>query len=180
MPENIDLPNPFIVAKTTPVPRFRSPKDVLAYFEGLAASERPDTFNVECEAAKRRADTPHVDGIEWVPGADGNGFFLYPEAWKKQEGYLESELPIFVRPATETLDSNKLVKNFDDAMIVLHDMFDKAENASVGGLRLDTVKVNLEVSGEGKLAFLGSGGSISGKSSFELTFKRPDSASSDS
>lgn len=178
MPENIGLPNPFIVAKTARAPRFRSSKDAGAYFKRVAASEEPCSFNVEREKAIRGADPVPMATEELMRrSAAAVGIEL---ALKSRGGYSGSEFPQFLRPETETLDSNKLVKNFDDAMIVLHDMFNKAENASVGGLRLDIVKVNLEVSGEGKLAFLGSGGSISGKSSFELTFKKPGSASSDS
>jgi hypothetical protein len=77
-------------------------------------------------------------------------------------------------PETKTIASEKLVENFDDALVVLRHMLEKAENKPVGGLQLDSLEVNLAVTAEGKLSFFGSGGSLSGTTSLTLTFKRRD------
>lgn len=70
------------------------------------------------------------------------------------------------------LETGKLKANFQNAMVTLSEMFTSAERNQYGNLQIDTMEVNLEVSAEGKLAFLGSGGRLSGKTSFKLLFKK--------
>jgi len=70
------------------------------------------------------------------------------------------------------LPTDTLKKNFGDAMSTLGEMFAASTKDQYGPLQIDSMEVNLEVSAEGKLAFLGTGGSVSGKTSFKIQFKR--------
>jgi hypothetical protein len=81
-------------------------------------------------------------------------------------------------PTVETLqrkekqvNSEALKKNFKDGMNILSGMFSEASIAKLGDLELNEMEVNLEVTAEGKLAFLGVGTSLTGKTSFRLLFK---------
>jgi hypothetical protein len=67
------------------------------------------------------------------------------------------------------VDPNKILKNFDNILDMLSKMFSKAR-VPVHGLSLESMEVNLEVSAEGQVGFLGTGIKATGTSSFKLTF----------
>lgn len=70
------------------------------------------------------------------------------------------------------LPTTALTTNFANAMSVLGSMFQEAGTRVFGGLTLDQIEVNLEVSADGKLTFLGSGAALKGSTSFRLLFER--------
>ena len=56
---------------------------------------------------------------------------------------------------------------------VIGDVFDQCSNEAA--LRLDQVELSIEVSSEGQVSILGSGGKLEGKGGIKLSFKRkPD------
>lgn len=73
---------------------------------------------------------------------------------------------------TKPLSSKELSENFDGAMNLLGEMFETAKGKQFGGMRLDTMEVHLEVTANGKFAFLGSEAGLKGTTSFKLLFKR--------
>lgn len=97
---------------------------------------------------------------------------LSPQSRQLRSDDTPREQPPVVRQVTQAS-----VATFETSMIEIADAlqtsFTEIESRSSGGMRLDSVEVQLEVSAEGKVAILGSGGSLSGKTSLKLTFKRP-------
>lgn len=90
---------------------------------------------------------------------------------------MQDEQPRKAAPVEETvetipIDPARLSANFDATMAVLDDMFKNATKHIRSGFQLDSMEVNLEVSAEGQLGFLGSSVKAAGKSSFKLLFKR--------
>jgi hypothetical protein len=67
-------------------------------------------------------------------------------------------------------------KNIDSATAALSHVFTSAFEKTFGDFQLNEVEVNLEISADGKVGFLGSGVGVKGSSSFTLRFTRKGSS----
>ena len=63
-----------------------------------------------------------------------------------------------------------LKREIGNLLGVVGDVFDQARNET--GMSLEEVELSIEVSSEGQISILGSGGKISGSGGIKLSFKR--------
>ena len=68
-----------------------------------------------------------------------------------------------------------LKREIGNLLGVVGDVFDQARNET--GMSLEEVELSIEVSSEGQISILGSGGKISGSGGIKLSFKRQRSTS---
>jgi len=91
--------------------------------------------------------------------------------------WLGGELARNTVRAEVNVDSMK--KELAQTLDGLGEVFDSAEATTLGGLQLNELEVNLEVSVDGKIGILGTGLGVSGTTGLKLTFRRQPSASED-
>jgi NTP pyrophosphatase (non-canonical NTP hydrolase) len=72
------------------------------------------------------------------------------------------------------INAEDLKREIGNLLAVVGDVFDQARNES--GLSLEEVELSIEVSSEGQISILGSGGKIGGTGGIKLSFKRQSSA----
>ena len=68
------------------------------------------------------------------------------------------------------VSADELKRQMDDLVSVVGNVFDQARTES--GLQLDVVELSIEISSEGQISLLGSGGKLGGKGGIKLTFRR--------
>ena len=68
------------------------------------------------------------------------------------------------------ISAEDLRREIGNLMAVVGEVFDKARPEA--GLSLEDVELSIEISSEGQISILGSGGKISGTGGIKLTFKR--------
>ena len=68
------------------------------------------------------------------------------------------------------VDAEDLKREIGNLLVVVGDVFDQARNET--GLSLEAVELSIEVSSEGQISILGSGGKIGGSGGIKLSFKR--------
>ena len=68
------------------------------------------------------------------------------------------------------ISAEDLKREIGNLMAVVGEVFDQAR--PVAGLSLENVELSIEISSEGQISILGSGGKISGSGGIKLTFKR--------
>jgi hypothetical protein len=68
------------------------------------------------------------------------------------------------------VDAEDLKREIGNLLVVVGDVFDQARNET--GLSLEEVELSIEVSSEGQISILGSGGKIGGTGGIKLSFKR--------
>jgi hypothetical protein len=68
------------------------------------------------------------------------------------------------------VDAEQLKREIGNLLVVVGDVFDQARNET--GLSLEEVELSIEVSSEGQISILGSGGKIGGTGGIKLSFKR--------
>ena len=68
------------------------------------------------------------------------------------------------------ISSDELKREIGNLLAVVADVFDQARPEA--GLLLEDVELSIEISSEGQISVLGSGGMIGGKGGIKLTFKR--------
>jgi hypothetical protein len=68
------------------------------------------------------------------------------------------------------ISTEDLKREIGNLLAVVGDVFDQAQ--SEAGLSLEDVELSIEISSEGQISILGSGGKISGTGGIKLTFKR--------
>jgi hypothetical protein len=68
------------------------------------------------------------------------------------------------------IDAEDLKRQIGNLTSVVTDVFDQARAET--GLSLDQVELSIEVSSEGQVSILGSGGKLEGKGGIKLSFKR--------
>ncbi len=68
------------------------------------------------------------------------------------------------------VDAEDLKREIGNLIAVVGDVFDQARNET--GLSLEEVELSIEVSSEGQISILGSGGKIAGNGGIKLSFKR--------
>ncbi len=68
------------------------------------------------------------------------------------------------------VSAGDLKRQIDDLVTVVGDVFDHARTEF--GLQLDLVELSVEISSEGQVSILGSGGKLGGKGGLKLTFRR--------
>ena len=68
------------------------------------------------------------------------------------------------------IDAENLKREIGNLLTVVGDVFDQARNET--GLSLEEVELSIEVSSEGQISILGSGGKIGGSGGIKLSFKR--------
>jgi hypothetical protein len=68
------------------------------------------------------------------------------------------------------IDAEDLKREIGNLLVVVGDVFDQARNET--GLSLEAVELSIEVSSEGQISILGSGGKIGGSGGIKLSFKR--------
>jgi NTP pyrophosphatase (non-canonical NTP hydrolase) len=68
------------------------------------------------------------------------------------------------------INAEDLKREIGNLLAVVGDVFDQARNES--GLSLEEVELSIEVSSEGQISILGSGGKIGGSGGIKLSFKR--------
>ncbi len=68
------------------------------------------------------------------------------------------------------ISSDELKREIGNLLAVVADVFDQARPEA--GLLLEDVELSIEISSEGQISVLGSGGKIGGKGGIKLTFKR--------
>lgn len=73
------------------------------------------------------------------------------------------------------INADDLKREIGNLLAVVGDVFDQAR--SEVGLSLEEVELSIEVSSEGQISILGSGGKISGTGGIKLSFKRQRPAS---
>lgn len=78
----------------------------------------------------------------------------------------------FVAPKRTEVDAVAFKKHLNGTLAVLREAFQGALDSTVGGLSIDEVEVALEVGAEGAVGILGTGASVSGKTSLTVRFKR--------
>jgi hypothetical protein len=69
------------------------------------------------------------------------------------------------------VNAEDLKRQIGDLIAIVGDVFDQAHVAT--GLSLEEVELSIEVSSEGQVSILGSGGKLEGKGGIKLNFKRP-------
>ncbi len=73
------------------------------------------------------------------------------------------------------VNAEDLKREIGNLMAVVADVFDQAP--AEAGLSLENVELSIEISSEGQISILGSGGKISGSGGIKLSFKRQRPAS---
>ena len=73
------------------------------------------------------------------------------------------------------ISAEDLKREIGNLMAVVADVFDQAPPGA--GLSLEDVELSIEISSEGQISILGSGGKISGSGGIKLSFKRQRPAS---
>ena len=68
------------------------------------------------------------------------------------------------------ISAEDLKREIGNLMAVVGEVFDQARPEA--GLSLENVELSIEISSEGQISILGSGGKISGSGGIKLTFKR--------
>ena len=68
------------------------------------------------------------------------------------------------------ISAEDLKREIGNLLAVVGDVFDQARPEA--GLSLEDVELSIEISSEGQISILGSGGKISGTGGIKLTFKR--------
>ena len=68
------------------------------------------------------------------------------------------------------ISAEDLKREIGNLLAVVGDVFDQARPEA--GLALEDVELSIEISSEGQISILGSGGKISGTGGIKLTFKR--------
>jgi hypothetical protein len=68
------------------------------------------------------------------------------------------------------ISAEDLKREIGNLLAVVGDVFDQAQSET--GLSLEEVELSIEVSSEGQISILGSGGKISGTGGIKLSFKR--------
>lgn len=68
------------------------------------------------------------------------------------------------------ISAEDLKEQISHLTAVLSDVFDQASHETA--LRLDEVELSIEVSSEGQISILGSGGKLEGRGGIKLSFKR--------
>jgi hypothetical protein len=68
------------------------------------------------------------------------------------------------------ISAEDLKREIGNLLAVVGDVFDQARSET--GLSLEEVELSIEVSSEGQISILGSGGKISGTGGIKLSFKR--------
>jgi hypothetical protein len=68
------------------------------------------------------------------------------------------------------VSADELKRQMDDLVSVVGSVFDQARTES--GLQLDLIELSIEISSEGQISLLGSGGKLGGKGAIKLTFRR--------
>lgn len=68
------------------------------------------------------------------------------------------------------ISADELKRQIGNLLAVVGDVFDQSRAET--GLLLDEVELSIEISSEGQISILGSGGKISGSGGIKLTFKR--------
>ncbi len=68
------------------------------------------------------------------------------------------------------IDADDLKRQIGNLTAVVGDVFDQSRDET--GLLLDQVELSIEVSSEGQVSILGTGGKLEGKGAIKLSFKR--------
>jgi hypothetical protein len=68
------------------------------------------------------------------------------------------------------ISADELKRQIGNLLAVVGDVFDQSRAET--GLFLDEVELSIEISSEGQISILGSGGKIEGKGGIKLSFKR--------
>jgi hypothetical protein len=68
------------------------------------------------------------------------------------------------------VSADELKRQIGNLVAVVGDVFDQARGDS--GLSLEQVELSIEISSEGQVSILGSGGKLEGKGGIKLSFKR--------
>lgn len=68
------------------------------------------------------------------------------------------------------ISADELKQQIGNLVAVVNEVFDQAESRT--GLSLEQVELSIEVSSEGQVSILGSGGKLEGKGGIKLSFKR--------
>ncbi len=68
------------------------------------------------------------------------------------------------------VSADELKQQMDNLISVVGNVFDQARTEL--GLQLDLVELSIEISSEGQISILGSGGKLGGKGGLKLTFRR--------
>jgi hypothetical protein len=68
------------------------------------------------------------------------------------------------------ISADELKRQIGNMLGVVGDVFDQARAET--GLLLDAVELSIEISSEGQISILGSGGKLEGKGGIKLSFKR--------
>ena len=100
-----------------------------------------------------------------------NPFVVFVETFKSEMARHDGKAKAHTRTKEQPFPVNDLEVNFHHALKLLGTMFTDAKGTIGDKVYLETMEVNLGVSADGKLMFLGSGVGISVSTSFKLTFK---------
>ena len=110
-----------------------------------------------------------------------NPIIVFKETFKREMRRYSDEdaarVQTFVEGEVEAtkVSPTDLLKNFDNILNMLDKMFTKARD-KFHGVSLESMEVNLEVSAEGQIGFLGTGIKATGTSSFKLIFSATQDA----
>jgi len=122
-----------------------------------------------------------VDLTDYMPHLKGRQKFVFPDGRKiEREALLGAEsFSHFKGQAATAITSvplKTLTDNFVDLVDRIHDMVTPVLAKSLGDLPLDSIDVNLEVTADGSVGFMGTGAKIGGTASIKLTFSRAAAA----
>jgi hypothetical protein len=123
----------------------------------MAEQQRSLWFVTEVEAEQR------VEAVEGSRGSEdvGGGFGLVQQT--KRTLYQRVQV-----------DVEDLKREIGSLLAVVGTVFDQARSET--GLSLEEVELSIEVSSEGQISILGSGGKIGGTGGIKLSFKRQPAA----
>jgi len=68
------------------------------------------------------------------------------------------------------ISAEELKRQIGNLLAVVSDVFDQSRGET--GIELDGVELSIEISSEGQISILGSGGKLEGKGGIKLSFKR--------
>jgi hypothetical protein len=68
------------------------------------------------------------------------------------------------------ISAEELKQQIGNLLLVVSDVFDQSRTEA--GLLLDEVELSIEISSQGQISILGSGGKLEGKGGIKLSFKR--------
>ncbi len=126
----------------------------------MAGKQEPLWFVTEIEAAQTVEVAEGGRGSEDVGGGFGSSLVQQTRKILTQR----------VR-----VDAEDLKREIGNLLTVVGDVFDQARNEA--GLSLEEVELSIEVSSEGQISILGSGGKLGGSGGIKLSFKRQHPAS---